>query len=404
MPHTLLLYHPFKAIYLVCFAFTFLFFYLPSYILLSLIPWLRPRSSWTFGRSVLVRSLQKIVPMLFDTGSFTFARIDPNTFFKNPETVGLVWVDAKPQLIVGEIKELAVRNNVGVEQVAGYWYGKRDAATGRVGQRAGPDEKVMYALHAGGFVIGSAAPTGASAGMYNDLLDELPQFSRLFAVEYRLSDGPPLPIKNPVPAAIIDAVMGYDYLINDLGFKPSNILILGDSAGGTLTAQLTKYTVVSGISSIPPPGGVMLLSPSMDWGETHTHSESTMLRHRPTDWIRAFNDGYCSRAMLGHLPWSEAQTNWWFSPASLALQEKKGTFKGFPPTMFLAGGAEMTLDGMKTAFARMREDIGEDKVTWVEIEDATHVILSLPWHDEEKKEAYRAVRKWANLIFGMVGG
>ena len=58
-----------------------------------------------------------------------------------------MWVDAKPELVVGEIKELAERNKVGVEQVAGYWYGKRDAATGRVGQRAGPDEKVMYALH-----------------------------------------------------------------------------------------------------------------------------------------------------------------------------------------------------------------------------------------------------------------
>jgi acetyl esterase/lipase len=235
--------------------------------------------------------------------------------------------------------------------------------------------------------------------MYNDLLHELPQFSRLLALEYRLSDGPPLAIKNPVPAAIIDAVMGYNYLVNELGFKPSNILVLGDSAGGTLTTQFTKYTVVSGVSSLPPPGGILLLSPSMDWGETHTHSESTMLRHRPTDWILAFNQGYCSRAMLGHLPWSEAQTNWWFSPASLALHEKKGTFNGFPATMFLVGGAEMTLDGMRTSYERMRQDVGDENVTWVEIEDATHVILALPWHETEKEEAYRAVRRWTDTIF-----
>jgi hypothetical protein len=94
-----------------------------------------------------VRALQDIVPALFDTGSFDAARIDPHIFSKNREQVGMVWIDAKPELIVGEIKDLAERNKVGVEQVAGYWYGKRDPTTGRVGQRAGPDEKVMYALH-----------------------------------------------------------------------------------------------------------------------------------------------------------------------------------------------------------------------------------------------------------------
>ena len=44
-------------------------------------------------------------------------------------------------------------------------------------------------------------------------------------------------------------------------------------------------------------------------------------------------------------------------------------------------------------------DIGDEKVTWVEIEDATHVILALPWHETEKEEAYRALRKWADTIF-----
>ncbi|KAI0088812.1 alpha/beta-hydrolase [Irpex rosettiformis] len=399
MPGNLIRYQPFKTLYLAYFAFIFLFFRLPYYIALSLFPWTRPRSSWTARRAILVRSLQDIVPVVFDTASFDVARIDPHSFSKIRDEVGLVWIDAKPELVVGEIKEMAERNKVDVENVAGYWYGKRDSETGRAGQRAGPDEKVMYALHAGGFVIGSAAPTGGSAGMYKDLLHELPQFSRLFALQYRLSDGPPLPIKNPVPAHLIDAIIGYDYLINELGFKPSNILVLGDSAGGTLTAQLAKYIASSDLPNISQPGGLLLLSPSMDWGETHTHSESTMLRHRSTDWIVPFNDGYCSRAMLGYLPWSVAQTNWYFSPASLALPEKKGTFRGFPPTMFLVGGAEMTLDGMKTAYGMMVEDLGEEEVTWVELEDATHIVLSLPWHEEEKSEAYRAVRKWADTLF-----
>lgn len=149
MPGTLIRHQPFKSIYLAYFAFTFFFFRLPLHILLSLIPWTRPRTSWTARRAILVRALQDIVPVVFDTASFDVARIDPRTFSdaKIKDEVGLVWIEAKPELIVGEIKEMAERNKVGVEKVAGYWYGRRDPETGRVGQRAGADEKVMYALH-----------------------------------------------------------------------------------------------------------------------------------------------------------------------------------------------------------------------------------------------------------------
>lgn len=147
MPSTLVRHQPFKAIYIAYFTFVFIFFRLPYHILLSILPWTRPRSSWTARRAILVRSLQDIVPVVFDTASFNVARIDPHSFSKVQDEVGLVWIDAKPELIVGEIKEMAEMNKVDVEHVAGYWYGKRDPETGKVGQRAAPDEKVMYALH-----------------------------------------------------------------------------------------------------------------------------------------------------------------------------------------------------------------------------------------------------------------
>lgn len=138
-------YQPFKLIYLAYVA-TSLLFRVPLWIALFQVPWLRPRASWTVGRSVLVKTLQVIVAAVFDTASWKTLRADLRVFAKNPEKAGLVWLDARPDLIVGEIKELAARNKVTVEQVAGFWYGKRDVS-GKVGQRAGPDEKVMYAFH-----------------------------------------------------------------------------------------------------------------------------------------------------------------------------------------------------------------------------------------------------------------
>ena len=142
----LLRYQPFKTIYLTYIASSLLLVRLPFWFVIYQLPWLRPRASWTVGRSILVKALQVIVPAVFNTASWKSLRVDLRPFLKDPEAAGLVLLDARPDLIVGEIKELAEKNKVTVDQVAGFWYGNRDAA-GKVGQRAGPDEKVMYAFH-----------------------------------------------------------------------------------------------------------------------------------------------------------------------------------------------------------------------------------------------------------------
>lgn len=234
--------------------------------------------------------------------------------------------------------------------------------------------------------------------MCRDVLSHYPQFSRLLSVEYRLSQGAPLPPQNPFPAALIDGVTAYNYLINTLGFAPNNILVMGDSAGATTALQLVRYIVTAALPALPPPGGLFLQSPMMDWGPSHTHSESSMLRNGASDWIDGFESGYCVDAIRGAIPASEAAAqNPWISPASHDLPVMGGLFKGMPPTLILAGDAETAFDAMVTVGDRFRADGVE--VEFIAMPDATHVILSLPYHAQELEKAYEMMAPWMDAHF-----
>ncbi|KAJ9091609.1 hypothetical protein QFC21_007149 [Naganishia friedmannii] len=57
------------------------------------------------------------------------------------------------------------------------------------------------------------------------------------SVNYRKS----LSVDTAFPACLLDALAGYLFLTRDLGFEPSNIILMGDSAGGNLALALARY-------------------------------------------------------------------------------------------------------------------------------------------------------------------
>ena len=124
------------------------------------------------------------------------------------------------------------------------------------------------------------------------MLKRFPQFTRALNIEYRLSQGPPWPVENPFPAALIDVIAAYNYLVNVLFFKPSNILVMGDSAGGTLALQLVRYLLAVKLPTLPVPGGLLLMSPSMDWGNTHEIPGTSAYENSSADWVHAFGAGF----------------------------------------------------------------------------------------------------------------
>ena len=57
----------------------------------------------------------------------------------------------------------------------------------------------------------------------------------------RLTATAPLPGQSPFPAALLDALAGYNYLVNEIGYSPSNTILVGDSVGENLALVLTRY-------------------------------------------------------------------------------------------------------------------------------------------------------------------
>ncbi len=118
---------------------------------------------------------------------------------------------------------------------------------------AEPEKLILY-LHGGGYIFCSAHTT------HKDILWRLSVASkcRVIAPDYRLAP------EHPYPAALEDSIKVYRWLL-DQGYKPENIVIAGDSAGGGLT-----YGTVLKIRDIglPLPAATVAMSPWTDLAVT----------------------------------------------------------------------------------------------------------------------------------------
>ena len=52
-------------------------------------------------------------------------------------------------------------------------------------------------------------------------------------------------MRNPFPAALLDAISCHHYLLHDMGFQAQDIILGGDSAGGFLAVALARNLVLS---------------------------------------------------------------------------------------------------------------------------------------------------------------
>jgi acetyl esterase/lipase len=108
-------------------------------------------------------------------------------------------------------KEISIKEQI-IEGIKSEWL---------IPEGANP-EKLIFYVHGGGYVSGSCSDHRAFVSKFakNTGVTNL-------VYEYRLAP------ENPFPAAIDDSVKVYQWLL-DSGFKPKNILIAGESAGGGL--------------------------------------------------------------------------------------------------------------------------------------------------------------------------
>ncbi|KAK0241702.1 Alpha/Beta hydrolase protein [Armillaria nabsnona] len=372
--------HPWKFVYLLYQLTVTFTIRLPIWIFLSMIR--RPRQSWSVSRTVLVQLLRQLVYITAKTGPISpweepgHRKLVPNS--------GGVWVEPLPSSeISDELLMLASASGAVPVRIPGYWIPASSSLS-----LAKRGEKVLYSLHGGGYYEGTAHPSSLTATIPASILKSCPSVTRAFAIEYRLSTIH----ENAFPAALLDALSGYHYLVNILHISPSDIIVEGDSAGGNLALALTRY-LVSNTTNLPVSSSLLLLSPWCDIGLSHDvpPSSSTLKLHADYDPEPHGVDD-AKRAFLGPNGWGAAEINPYISPASrnpgLSIH-----FRGFPPTFIVAGGAENLAPQIRLLRDRMQKDLGS-KLRYFEADGGSHDYVLFSWQEPERSNALREIADW----------
>ncbi|TRM66729.1 Alpha/Beta hydrolase protein [Schizophyllum amplum] len=393
---------PIKAVYLTGQVLATCLVRLPIWLLISLpVSW-RPRPSWTLKQCIIVKLVRLLNSVADQVGSLEL-RAKPNHEAIVPgEGVNGFWIEPVPDLVVGDLKVWATAQDVHPVRIPGYWIHNSDDLLPPFSPPQ-PGEKTLLQFHGGGYKSLSAHPTDITANISKGLLQHCaPLIRRALSVEYRLSNAAPFPARNPFPAALLDALAAYVYLVQVAGFAPQDIIVEGDSAGGNLALALTRYLVEhAGEHGVPPPPGRLLLaSPWCDIGSGARPLPGSSWRvfwNAGLDYLRPGGGLlHCGRAFGGALGLGALDLNRYVSPASLHPALGKVPFKGFPPTFISAGGCEALLDEIRVLRDRMTVDLGESMVAYREEPDAPHDFMVLKW-EPATTDTYKAIARWLGL-------
>lgn len=225
-------------------------------------------------------------------------------------------------------------------------------------------DKVIYYLHGGAYFL-------SSPKLHRSITWRLSSFNRrcVFALDYRVAP------EHDITHCLEDAIDGYQHLLNS-GFKPENIIIAGDSAGGHLSLLTLQYLRDHGL---PLPAAAVLISP---W--TDLACESDSLHHNnlrdPYFWGKAI------RKMGGFFADAGETENPLLSPV-------KASFVGLPPMMIMVGSIEVLRDDARRA---ARKALAEGvSVCYEEWQDMPHIF---PFFSAYIPEARRAFKHMSSFI------
>ncbi|KAJ7733765.1 Alpha/Beta hydrolase protein [Mycena maculata] len=394
MTHASWRHQPFKAIYLSYELFS-AFVRIPWWALVALPRSQRPVKSWTWRRTMHVKLVRRLTALSGVVGPL-ISLPDHRELAPGPG-FDAVWVDPVPEEFVrGKLTMWASLADVARVKLPGYWMHKTGSKVEVVAPLA-PGEKIVYALHGGAYTRLSAHPNDPTSGIARGLLQHVDTVRRTFAIEYRLSSTFPYPVANPFPTALLDALAGYHYLVHTLRIPPEDIIIDGDSAGGNLALALTRYLVEE--AALPAPGALVLFSPWCDIGKSHASRGGSYDTCVVSDYLKIPRDGvhYSALAFTGLWGLGAANVNVYISPASLLLT--KVSFEKWPRTLrtfVSAGGSEVLRDEVRTLVERMKRDMGDDRVRYLECEDGVHdfCVFDNGVHDPERTQTLQAVRDW----------
>jgi monoterpene epsilon-lactone hydrolase len=219
--------------------------------------------------------------------------------------------------------------------VKGEWISPRNGPT---------SERVVYYLHGGGYISGSAKSCRPITATLARLLG-----ARVFGLDYRLAP------EHHFPAGLDDALAGYRWLLSQ-GIEPRSIAIVGDSAGGGMTLALALRLRDAGE---PLPACLVCLSP---WTDMTSESDSLTANSDCDSMFVAEDIERYAHAYLG----DHSRRDPLASPLLANLT-------GLPPLLIQVGREEVLLDDARNLHAKVLAAGGSSEL---------HIYEDVPhgWH------------------------
>ncbi|MFD3506246.1 alpha/beta hydrolase [Nocardia sp. NPDC058666] len=190
--------------------------------------------------------------------------------------------------------------------------------------RAVPPERaagaILY-LHGGGYVVGSIAT-------HRSLVARLAQETScaVYSLDYRLAP------EHPFPAGLDDAEAAFLDLVGNVGYRPEQICIAGDSAGGGLALALAQRLIERHELT---PAALGLIAPWSDPTEIPSKDRDLVINRT---WSQA-----CAAHYLGDAASTEAG----YAPL-------RGNLIGLPPTYVQVDVSELLHNQCSTLVSSLR--------------------------------------------------
>jgi len=206
------------------------------------------------------------------------------------------------------------------------------------------EERCIYFLHGGGYVVGSIST-------HREIASRLARAAeaRVLLIDYRLAP------ENPFPAAVEDAMTGYRWLLSS-GINPARVVIAGESAGGGLTVATLVALRDAGE---PLPAAAVTISP---WVDLECLGESMTTKAEVDPLLQRDALLTLAKTYLGNT-----------DPRTPLASPIYADFTGLPPLLIQVGTAELLFDDA-TRLAEKAKSAGVEVVLepW---EDMIHT-----WH------------------------
>jgi acetyl esterase/lipase len=229
--------------------------------------------------------------------------------------------------------------------------------------------QIMLFLHGGAYILGTPR-------FYTELVYHIAQSSHMdvFLLDYRLAP------EHQFPSAIDDAIKAYEYLINT-GYKPENIIIAGDSAGGGLTIA----TLISlRDKKLALPKCAICIAPFFDF----TFSGASIQKNNKKDYMLRITEKAKTDLINMYLKDTDIK-NPLVSPIFADLT-------GLPPIFIQVGGCDVLLDdSLRFAEKAKKEQVNITLEVWQEMPHDFHLLVRvLP-------EAKRAINRIGEYLLSI---